>query len=149
MLKKAPAALLLTAALLPACATTPPEELKLVEIDRAFQLPVGGAAQLRSTDLRLGIEAVLSDSRCPKGVQCVWAGDAVLRVWLQRGTAGRQGVDLSLSAAEGTLVQGQRLRLIKLEPAPVAGKTFVQADYQATLLMQPSSASPSQSAADR
>ncbi|MBB4842456.1 hypothetical protein HNP55_000971 [Paucibacter oligotrophus] len=149
MLRKAPAALLLMAVFLPACGTAKPEEPRLVEVDTAFQLPLGASAQLRGSHLRLGFDAVLSDSRCPKGEQCVWAGEAVVRIWLQRASAGRQSLDLRLPPHAEPGSPSQALRLIRLEPAPVAGKTFAQADYVATLLIPAESLSAMEVAADK
>ncbi|RQO59706.1 hypothetical protein DBR47_09935 [Paucibacter sp. KBW04] len=149
MLRKAPAALLLMAALLPACGTATPQEPRLVEIDTAFQLPVGGSAQLRGSDLRVGFDAVVRDSRCPKGVQCVWAGEAVVRVWLQRASASRQSLEMRLPVDGEASAQGQPLRLIRLEPLPVGGKTIATADYVLTLLIQASNLSTKEDLADK
>jgi len=42
-----------------------------------FELKVGEGVTITGTGLRLRLDSVRSDSRCPKEVQCVWAGNAV------------------------------------------------------------------------
>lgn len=42
-----------------------------------FELRVGEGVTITGTGLRLRLDSVRNDSRCPQGVQCVWAGNAV------------------------------------------------------------------------
>ena len=50
--------------------------------DTAFlELPLGRSAD--NGDISVSFEAVTEDSRCPRGVQCVWAGNAAVRLTLE------------------------------------------------------------------
>ena len=53
-----------------------------VVLGQSFRLARGKTAEVQGRGLRIRFEDVLEDSRCPAGVQCVWAGDArvVLRL---------------------------------------------------------------------
>ena len=78
--------------------------------------------------LRVGFAGVSEDSRCPPGVQCVWAGRAVARVWLVAAggdttwlePAITGGVDVAdTTSAEGAVVaDGWSVRLMRLVPHP-------------------------------
>lgn len=112
--------------------TSPPVP---IEPGRPFSLRVGQTGQTRDAGLRIGFEGVSADSRCPQGERCVWAGEAVLRVWLQQGSASRQLHELHSApgAAPPLLVAGQELRVLRLDPYPVSGRTIAPGDYVATL----------------
>ena len=73
--------LLLVCLLLPivslSCATEPPIKAMLGE---QFSLPIGQTVDIVSQGLSIRFDAVTSDSRCPNGVECVWAGEAKCRM---------------------------------------------------------------------
>ena len=76
--------------------------------------------------------AVLEDSRCPAGVQCVWAGRVRIsaRVDLGRGSETRELTQgMPVPVADGTL------ELIEVQPAkPAPGaRPLASADYRFTL----------------
>lgn len=119
------------------CSTAGPAPPELVEPGKAFSLKTGESAQTRDGSLRVGFDGVTADSRCPKGAQCVWAGDATVRVWLQRGSGARETRELhsSASAPQMARLLDHELRLVQLDPYPINGKPIVQADYVATLIL--------------
>jgi hypothetical protein len=129
-------ALLLVAAFAPGCAAraSGPAESTRAALGEAFALGVGESARVEGEDAEVGLEAVVADSRCALGVQCVWEGDAVVRVWLRAGPA-RETVELHTARRErrAANLAGYELRLLALEPAPVAGRTTRPEDYRATL----------------
>lgn len=71
--------------------------------------------------------AVLEDSRCPKGVQCVWAGRLRLKVRVHLG-ARDELHELTLSkpmhVADGSL------ELVEALPEKIAGKPIKPASYR-------------------
>ncbi|MCV2360725.1 hypothetical protein LNV08_17270 [Paucibacter sp. TC2R-5] len=121
-----------------------------IELGQSFSLRPGEVVQ--ATDalegsagtatewagLRIGFEGVSADSRCPKGEQCMWAGDATVRVWLQQGTGPKELRELN--AAEGpaqtAYAYGYALRLLSLAPYPVSGKPIAAGDYVLTLKLR-------------
>lgn len=78
---------------------------------------------------------VAGDSRCPKGEQCVWEGDAIVRISLRRGPEPPEKQDLHTSSREPDAQAGggYATRLVRLDPQPVTGRPIPQADYLATL----------------
>lgn len=67
----------------------------------------------------------VQDSRCPKGVTCVWAGEAVVGIEYAAGEeSGR--IDLGLQAREmpaSRNVAGRGLTLLSVEPYPEASRS--------------------------
>jgi len=85
--------------------------------------------------LQIGFENVPTDSRCPTDVQCIWEGDATVRVWVQKAPRTRERLALHTSAREprSATYQGYGIELLRLAPLPVSGRTIEQEDYEATL----------------
>ena len=132
------AAVMIAAALaLPACSSADPARPLQMEVGKSFSLKAGATAQAVDPALLIGFEAVAGDSRCPKGEQCIVAGDATVRIWLQQGSGPRQTRELHVApgAAQAVRVQDHELRLLRLEPYPVTGRPIAQADYIATFTL--------------
>lgn len=136
-MRKHTAATLLLSLVCSACSTAQPDPAPGLALGQPFTLAVGATAQLGNGTLRVGFTGVSSDSRCPKGTQCVWAGDAVAQLWLQRGAGARQPLALHTAAGAGQSAQalGHALRLLQLTPEPVADRTTAAADYAVTLVL--------------
>jgi hypothetical protein len=109
-------------------------EPKAVALGESFQLHVGESARIEAESLELGFEEVSGDSRCPKGEQCIWQGDATVRVWLQKASETKERLELHTAPNEEGDVsyRGYEVKLIRLDPYPISGKTIERADYQAT-----------------
>ena len=58
-----------------------------VALGEAFTLKPGQSASVQDGALRVRFESVINDSRCPRGVTCIWEGDAVVAVSTHRGNA--------------------------------------------------------------
>jgi hypothetical protein len=133
-MRRLSAALLLGSLAWTACSVAGPAATKAVAAEQVVSLQAGESAELTGAGLRVGFERVVSDSRCPKGVQCIRAGEAVVRLWLQRGAGPRQSVDMQLPPVQG--VGGavpDDVQLLRLEPAPVGERPIVASAYTLTL----------------
>ena len=97
-----------------------------------LSLQEGQAYILPTSGVRISVKKVLEDSRCPKGVQCVWAGVGVLEIEItdQNGNSSLDTVSTSESSKMGykksTVFGGHHIKLEALYPYPVSGKS--QAD---------------------
>ena len=118
-----------------ACSVAGPSTATLIEPGQDFSLRVGESAQTRDGALRIGFEGVTADSRCPKGEQCVRAGDATVRIWIQQGAGQKETRELRTApdAAQSARVMDQSIRLVRLDPIAVTGKAIAKSDYVATL----------------
>ena len=94
-------------------------------------LKVGGHERVGS--LELTFTTVTEDSRCPEGVSCVWAGEAIVALQAE---AGGTRAQLTLSTATGDRhaggLGGYRITLEKLVPTPRQDGRPIT-DYVATL----------------
>jgi hypothetical protein len=112
-----------------------PRDAPSPALDERLQLQVGEAASADRQALRIGFLSVTADSRCAKGEVCVWEGDATVRLWLQRAGGAREERELHTSsrAAHAAQYEDWWVRLVLLEPYPIAGRAIAPADYVATL----------------
>ena len=106
-----------------------------VTLDQPFELRVGRSATVAGEGLTVSFEAVPSDSRCPTGVQCVWAGNAVVQVVLSKdGKA--FGAELNTNL-EPTSVDylNYNVALVSLAPYPTSSGSIPQSQYRATFVV--------------
>ncbi len=100
-----------------------------------FELRVGRSATVAGEGLTVSFQGVPSDSRCPTGVQCVWAGNAVVQVVLSKdGKA--LGAELNTNL-EPTSVDylNYNVALVSLAPYPTSGGSISQSQYRATFVV--------------
>jgi hypothetical protein len=101
------------------------------------QLKVGQSAPVEGTSLVIGFEAVSSDSRCPKGENCFWEGDATVQIWVRRadGTQEKRELHTASSKPRAAGYEGFSIRLVTLAPYPFNGRSISPADYVVTLAL--------------
>jgi phage shock protein E len=91
----------------------------------------------------VALDAVVSDSRCPKNVQCITAGDATIRVKVRRASAeSTHELHTAEGAAQEAADGGLTIRLLRLDPYPVEGKPIAPREYVATLQVTRASSNP-------
>ncbi len=135
----------LVATLASAASMASSPEPKSVELGESFQLKVGESVRIEAEALEIGFEEVSTDSRCPKGEQCIWEGDATVKVWLQKTSETRKTIELHTTPKKQEsepcyLDYGVKLQ--RLDPYPISGKTIQQGDYQATFEVTRGSSEP-------
>jgi hypothetical protein len=108
---------------------------EMQSVAEKIELKVGESARLGSSDLTVVFEKVDSDGRCPKGVQCVWEGDAVVRLSIGRAKEGRTTALLHTQPDGERAVEagGFRLRLEALNPYPTIERMTTPDEYRLTL----------------
>jgi len=117
-------------------ACSSPTEPKGAQFDLPFTLAPGAAAVLGTENLQVGFDQVLADSRCPRGAQCVVAGDATVRVWLAKSPRGRENRELKTTpdGSQG-VYDAYKITLVTLAPSPEVGSRIRPTDYVATLMV--------------
>lgn len=76
--------------------------------------------------------AVVEDSRCPVGAQCVWAGTVRVRARI-KGLGKRR--EIVLSQGEPQQIGAVWLELLGVCPAPIIGRPLRALDYRFTFLV--------------
>jgi hypothetical protein len=101
-------------------------------------LSPGGSSAISGTDLAVTFDAVVEDSRCPAGVNCIWAGDAIVRIRIGTRAAASSAYLLHTGLpAGGEIEHGNvRVRLVDVTPYPQADRPSRPEDYRVTLSVQ-------------
>ena len=112
-------------------------ETKDAALNREFKLKVGQEVQVKEAGIKLSLNSIVEDSRCPTGVNCIWAGNAKISVKLSKAktdTASATSVELNTGAgAKSSTYEGYEVRLVRLDPYPKEGVKISKDAYVATL----------------
>lgn len=102
-----------------------------------FELKANETSRLTDENLSVRLKGVTQDSRCPVDAQCVWAGDAVVELTLEKPPAAADTRILHTSERFGRQAdyEGLVIRLIDLKPQPREGTTIAPEDYRVTLVV--------------
>ena len=112
--------------------TAQPGESGIV-LDQEFKLKIGESAKA-SEGLRIEFDSVTEDSRCPKGVTCVWAGNAKILLKVKRDAGKAADVELNTNINPRTSRYLEyELSLKELKPYPESNATIKSSDYEVTL----------------
>jgi hypothetical protein len=108
----------------------PPPGARLGE---PFPLEIGGAVRIEEGDLTVKFEEVASDSRCPRDVNCIQAGEAMVQLSI---TAGDDKAILELAVPPGgsspaAKFQELLVTVLELEPQPESEKSIDPSSYVA------------------
>lgn len=97
-------------------------------------------------DLRFKIEKVLSDSRCPEGVQCVWAGEVNLLLGVYENDLKSEEVELKINHQKLTEnksffeskipLENKKIEAIQILPNRVDGVKIEDKEYQLKLIFK-------------
>ena len=103
-------------------------------LGQEFSLRIGQTAQIENEQLSIRFNGISGDSRCPKGVQCFWAGEVKCDVTV---TYQGESSDITLTqpgAAEPSSETYKGYKFIfSVQPYPEAGKQITPADYRLLL----------------
>ncbi len=72
---------------------------------------------------------VVSDSRCPAEVRCIWAGEVSIKVMLQKGTVNKE---VTLKEGASATFEGSKVSLVGVTPANSTTKPPTESDYRFT-----------------
>ena len=98
--------------------TAPTGEMIWASYDEVTELTVGQSLGVRKTPTAFTFSKVISDSRCPKGADCIRAGEAVLLINLPEGGSLRVDVPASGRVPGRFSVPGGNVTVMKLSPYP-------------------------------
>jgi len=100
-------------------------------------LGYGQEAAVRGTVLRVSFGQVLSDSRCPVDVVCVWQGNAEVELGIRAGMGPTHPLRLNTSLDPRYADwMGVRITLLELKPAPRSDTQIKPEDYTVRLRVE-------------
>jgi hypothetical protein len=104
-------------------------------IESELKLRLGESAVVDSAGIEVSFVTVQSDSRCGKGEQCIWEGDAVVVFKLGSSSASTEERLLHTATEEprSTFYAGYTVRLVELLPPPLTGRAIPPESYVAVL----------------
>jgi hypothetical protein len=123
--------LLTVSFLLPAVGLSCSTDKITASLGQEFTLPVGQTAVISGENLKLKFVEVEGDSRCAKGVECVWAGEAKCRMLITYYESISSVVFTQSGGNDNNQqVFNQYTISFRLEPYPEYGKQIASSDYK-------------------
>lgn len=113
-----------------------PASIHKVDLGKEFRIRNGKVVITRGEGLRIRFKSVLSDSRCPTGAQCGWAGNAEVAIEIA-GNNNKQIVTRLNTQLEPKEVayNGFKIKLVALNPHPKVNVPINKRHYEATLIV--------------
>ena len=102
-----------------------------------FEVKNGQTKTIPGSKAKVKFLSVVEDSRCPEGTQCIWAGNARVKL---RVTSGRKSKIFDVNTGKGDdryIFEHCEIKLVKVDPHPKAGEHIRQKDYVVTLTAIP------------
>ena len=109
------------------------------KLNDTLKLAIDKSAINNEEQLTISIDSVLSDSRCPSDVVCVWEGNAEVRFLLNND--GKK-LKFILNSHGGdnypsdTTISGYYIKMVELHPYPVSTSKIANSEYVADLLIK-------------
>jgi hypothetical protein len=99
-----------------------------------FTLAIGQTVSITGENLTVRFTEVISDSRCPQGVTCIWAGEAsaVVNITDSESTSGKVLIQSGGSGNSQADYKAYRITF-DIQPYPQAGKKTEKRDYRLLL----------------
>jgi hypothetical protein len=113
------------------------EVIAKASLGQEVSLRIGQTAQIQNEPLSIRFNGIAGDSRCPRGVTCIWAGEVKCDVVVTlKGES--SNITLTQSGADQsskTTYNDYRL-IYSVEPYPEAGKQISTAEYRLNLTVE-------------
>jgi len=104
-----------------------------VSVVSAKQVQVQINSETRINGLRIKFIDMIEDSRCPRDTQCIWAGNAKIKIGLSSSGRSKKQVELNTGLKPQSIVfGGYEIKLIKLTPVPASNIRIRKDGYVAT-----------------
>lgn len=107
-------------------------EVPTVPVNTDFDVAVGGMARIQDSQMMVRFDTVTEDSRCPADVECVWEGNATVRITVD--SVGKAGVaEFRTSQPRLVSLFGSSFELRALRPQRTTQSVPRPRDYIITL----------------
>lgn len=116
-------------------AQVPPSNNK-VDLGEEFKIKNGQEVVVRGEKLRITFRSVSNDSRCPNGVECIWAGNGEVVIEVARKNKKPVVARLNtLLEPKEVAYKGFKIKLVALSPHPKIDEPIDPKDYEATMVL--------------
>jgi hypothetical protein len=96
-------------------------------------LAPGQWVSVKTTPMKVGFVAVTEDSRCPRDVTCIWAGEVKVQLEIREASQGASQMEILEGGS--TVAGAYRVTLVRVEPLPTSTARIAPQEYRATLKM--------------
>lgn len=98
----------------------------------SFELKIGKQKTGSHSKLKVKFISVIEDSRCPTGAQCVWAGNAKVKISVTSKRLGTKVFELNTGmGVQGDQFDGYAINLVSLTPTPAMNGKIDPKKYKA------------------
>lgn len=106
-----------------------------VALGQQFKIKNGKEAVVRGEKLSIKVQSV-SDSRCPNGATCIWAGNGEVVIKVAKRNKKQVVVTLNTSSEPKEIAyRGFKIKLIALSPFPTVNQSIDPKNYEATIVV--------------
>lgn len=109
-----------------------PTEPNYAEIDTDLSLYIGESVVIKNHEINLKFVDVLSDSRCPSDVECVWEGTVSLMINIEYNDQDLGDFILNSSNLHKASFMGYYVKFKELNPYPISTEIIQKSEYVAT-----------------
>jgi hypothetical protein len=105
-------------------------------LGQEFELKINQEATIEGESLAVTFESVLEDSRCPDGVDCIWSGNAKIRIRSNKQKQTPATIELNTDAGpKSSSYLNYEIRLVGLKPRPKPSEAVQPHEYKAALII--------------
>jgi hypothetical protein len=109
---------------------------EVIRLGQEFELKINQETAIEGEGLAVAFDSVLQDGRCPEGVDCVWAGNAKIKIRLSKQNQAPGAVELNTGVNPKTSsFLDYEIKLVTLNPRPKADNPVDPKEYKATLIV--------------
>lgn len=107
---------------------------KRVHVQREFVLRAGNEVLVTEAKLTVKFKEMVEDSRCPEGLDCIWAGNGKISLTVTRSKHKPVSFELNTTTEPTCFTyENYVITLVKLAPYPKKDITIRPQEYVATL----------------
>ena len=101
---------------------------------REIRVRINQQKAVSGTKLKIKFIAMVEDSRCPTDANCIWAGNAKIKIRVSKNGKAAKTFELNSNLAPTTVVfEGHEFKLTALTPAPSSNIRINRNGYVATI----------------
>jgi hypothetical protein len=109
---------------------------EVIRLGQEFDLKINQEVMIEGEGLAVAFESVLEDSRCPEGVDCLWSGNAKIRIRSSKQKQTPATTELNTDAgSKSSSYLNYEIRLVALKPRPKPDEAVRPHEYKAALII--------------
>ena len=102
-------------------------------VDQQLKLAVNQQSTITKDKLKIKFVAVVEDSRCPSDTNCVWAGNAKIKITVGKTKSDARTFEMNTSGeSQSVNSAGYEIKLVGLSPQPATNIRINRNGYTAT-----------------